>query len=250
MGKHVELIIGAGEVGNALNSIICEHWIKAKCFSAHYWDIILRDKKDTGVLHTDVDAMHICFPFSTNLVDFVNQYVEQYKPKITIIHSTVAVGTTRKINGLVVHSPVQGRHPNLAYELKVYTKHIGYNDEKSLILASGILSKYFKILSVPRTESTELGKLLSLARYGLNIAFAKEQQKMCNNWGLDYNLVVKEFERIRNEGLGKIEREDLKQPLIYPPGEYLGGHCIHENACVLNEQYKSVFLEEIIKLRK
>ena len=46
----------------------------------------------------EVDIMHVCFPFQ--IKDFVGEtarYIELYHPALTVINSTVAVGTTRAI---------------------------------------------------------------------------------------------------------------------------------------------------------
>src|SRR5207244_10322457 len=80
-----------------------------------------------------IDVMHICFPFQ--IKDFVGEItrrIEQFKPALTIINSTVAVGTTRAVaersGAAVVNSPVRGKHVRMAEDLRHYTKFVGALD--------------------------------------------------------------------------------------------------------------------------
>ena len=73
---------------------------------------------------------HICYPFE--IEDFVGEcarYIELFKPALTIINSTVGIGTTRSVaertGTPVVHSPVRGKHVRMLDELHVYTKFVG-----------------------------------------------------------------------------------------------------------------------------
>ena len=57
------------------------------------------------------------------------RYIELYKPALTIVNSTVGVGTTRAIGkrtgAAVVNSPVRGKHACMLEELRIYTKFVG-----------------------------------------------------------------------------------------------------------------------------
>lgn len=235
MEKKTDIIIGAGEVGKALFNIMQE-------------TCILRDIEYSGDPPRQTRAIHICFPFNVMFKEQVRSYILKYRPDITIIHSTVEVGTTRDLPEPIVHSPVRGKHPRMETDMKTYIKYIGYNKHKSLLLAKSILGQHFRIEPIHKTESTELGKLLSLARYGLGIAFADEQNKICKQFGVSYNKAVTQFERTRNAGLETLKKDYLRQPELSPPDGKIGGHCVVENAAVLNQQYESNFLEEIINL--
>ncbi len=74
--------------------------------------------------------MHVCYPFQMD--DFIGQtarYIDQFKPQLTIVNSTVAVGTTRtiaeKTGSSVVNSPVRGKHVKMFEELCKYAKFVG-----------------------------------------------------------------------------------------------------------------------------
>ena len=227
------LIIGMGEVGKGLFEVLKkEH------------EVFMKDMEPLEL--DGVEVLDICIPYSDKFITIVNQYVEKYKPKLTINHSTVPVGTTRKITGKAVHSPIRGKHPKMAEGIMIYQKYIGYNDEETRRLAEKYLGAVVSVRSVEKSETSELAKLLSLGRYGVNIAFAQEQKAMCDKWGLDYEDVVFEYEKSYNNGLDKVGIPDLKRPLLDPPEGRIGGHCVRENSIVLNEQYPSNFLKEVI----
>src|SRR3989344_5362217 len=90
-------IIGYGEIGKAI--------------SKFYKKPLIKDlNRDDGL--KSVEILHICIPWSDNFVEIVKKEIREIKPKLTIIHSTVSVGATKKIGGRTVHSPVRGVHPN------------------------------------------------------------------------------------------------------------------------------------------
>src|SRR5437867_3724449 len=67
--------------------------------------------------------------------DFVGEtarYIRLFRPTLTIINSTVGVGTTRAIarrtGAAVVHSPVRGKHARMLEEVRAYTKFVGAID--------------------------------------------------------------------------------------------------------------------------
>ena len=103
------LVIGAGEVGKSLAKVLKE-----------FHETFVRDLKP--VLVDNVKIMNICFPYSDKFEQAVKKYQAEYNPKLTIIHSTVPVGTSRRLNA--VHSPIHGKHPSLARGIKTFIKYI------------------------------------------------------------------------------------------------------------------------------
>jgi len=156
-------ILGYGEVGQAIAKFYKNPKIK---------DL----NRDDGL--EGVDILHVCIPWSENFVEIVKREIKKIKPKLTIIHSTVAPGTTKKIiSGLpkvyrgVVHSPVRGIHPHLYEGIKTFIKYIGADNKKAGEMAKrhleslGIKTKVFY-----PSVTTEIGKLLDTSYYGLCIA--------------------------------------------------------------------------------
>lgn len=82
-----------------------------------------------------VEILHICIPWSDNFIKVVKKEIKEIEPKLTIIHSTVAPGTTKKIGGIVAHSPIRGIHPHLYEGIKTFVKYIGADNKKAGNLA-------------------------------------------------------------------------------------------------------------------
>src|SRR5271167_2791449 len=116
------VVVGLGEVGRPLLQLLSNH------YNVIGVDIT-SSTEPTGV----VDVLHICYPFE--IKDFVGEtarYIGLLKPTVTVINSTVGVGTTRAIaertGAAVVNSPVRGKHARMRSELAKYTKFIGAMD--------------------------------------------------------------------------------------------------------------------------
>ena len=80
-----------------------------------------------------MELMHICFPYE--FPDFVGEaarYIELLEPRLTVINSTVSVGTTRAVHertgARIAHSPVRGKHVRMLDELSSYVKFVGAVD--------------------------------------------------------------------------------------------------------------------------
>src|SRR5437016_6979836 len=98
------VVIGLGEVGKPLLELLSEH------YNALGIDIA----PPVGEVGP-VDVLHVCYPFE--IKDFIVEtvrYINLFKPILTIINSTVGIGTTREVaqrsGAAVAHSPVRGKH--------------------------------------------------------------------------------------------------------------------------------------------
>jgi UDP-N-acetyl-D-mannosaminuronate dehydrogenase len=228
-------IIGYGEVGQAISKFYKNPKIK---------DL----NRDDGL--EGVEILHICIPWSENFVEIVKKEINKINPKLTIIHSTVAPGTVKKIGGMVVHSPVRGVHPNLYEGIKVFVKYIGADDKKAGEAAKkhleslGIKTKVF----YPST-TTEIGKILDTTYYGLVIAWHGEMKKICDKFGVDFEKAVTDFNKTYNEGYKKLGKENVVRPVLYPPENGIGGHCVVPNAEILKEYFKSEAIDLILKYK-
>jgi len=221
------VVVGLGEVGKPLLELVSRH------HDAMGVDISPVERIGR------VDILHVCYPFQ--IKDFVGEtvrYIELFQPILTIINSTVAIGTTRAIaegtGAAVVNSPVRGKHARMLDEVLVYTKFIGAMDTAAGERAAehfesvGIKTK---ILSSP--EATELGKLTETTYFGLMIAWAQEVERYCDQSGEDYDEVVSFYEGIK-----------FFPPVKYSPG-IIGGHCVMPNIEILNKYDRSLILEAI-----
>ena len=229
-------ILGYGEIGQAL----------AKFYKKPKIKDLKRDDKLEGV-----EILHICIPWKEKFIEIVKKEIQLIKPGLTVIHSTVAPGTTKKLalssKGMVVHSPIRGIHPNLYEGIKTFVKYIGADNKKAGRLAKehleglGIRTKVFQPSAV-----TELGKLFSTSYYGLCIAWHGEMKKICDEFGIDFEKAVTDFNRTYNKGYKKLGKRNFIRPVLYPPEEGIGGHCIVPNAKILKKYYKSKAIDLIL----
>jgi len=245
-GYMRSLVIGMGEVGSALYRIIAEKHELKNVFS---YDIA---SEGAELVH-DIAFMHICIPYTDTFVDSVRDYIDKVAPQCTIIHSSVPVGTCEQIDPYLFYSPVRGKHPNMYEGLKTYTKFVACDDREYDDLYE--VTDYFEELGIKTriasdTRTLELMKLLELCRYGVYIAFAKEQEDICKKFHVNYEGAVTQSEQTRNEGLRELKKESLCQPELYPFDKFIGGHCVLEDMELLMDQVKAPILEKAYEVGK
>lgn len=222
------VVVGLGEVGKPLFELLSSH------YSTRGVDIA---PPTAGIQATDV--LHICFPFEIR--DFVGEtarYIEMFRPKLTIINSTVGVGTTRLVaertGTPVVNSPVRGKHVRMLEELRHYTKFIGAIDPATgeeaarHFQAAGLKTK---VLTSP--EATELAKLTETTYFGLMIAWAQEIERYCDESGANYEEIISFYDEIK-----------FFPAVKYFPG-VIGGHCVMPNIKILGKFTQSDILDAI-----
>jgi UDP-N-acetyl-D-mannosaminuronate dehydrogenase len=226
--QNFVVVVGLGEVGLPLLELLSQHY-----------DVMGVDLAPPADPLQQVDVLHICYPFE--IPDFVGEtvrYVEMFKPRLTVINSTVAVGTTRAVadrsGAAVAHSPVRGKHVRMLQELRHYTKFVGATDSASAQYAAGHFGAAglkTKVLASP--EATELAKLTETTYFGLLIAWAQEVERYCDQAGTSYEEIVSIYDEIS----------------FYPKTKYfpgvIGGHCVMPNIKVLSRFADSPLLRAI-----
>lgn len=232
-------IIGNGEIGSSLTKVYEARGIKP----------MVRDL-NLNTIDKEVDILNICLPFSDKFVSIVNDYIVEYNPKVTIIHSTITVGTTKMIKGNSVHSPVRGVHPNLKEGIETFVKFIGYNDEESLLLVKDHYTELgIKFEAINSSDATELAKLTSTTYYGLCIAWHGEMKKMCDKYDIDFDVINK-WTDTYNIGYDQLNMHNVIRPNLYPPSDGIGGHCIVPNVELMLTQFESKALDLIMDYKK
>lgn len=232
--KHRVGILGYGEIGSSLSKFYDNPKIK---------DL----KRDDGLL--GVEILNICIPFNGNFVEIVSKEIKEIKPKLTIIHSTVAPGTTKKLadkfSGMVVHSPVRGVHPFLFRGMKTFVKYVGADDKKAGKMAQkhlssiGIKTKLF----IP-SLTTEAIKIWDTTQYGWMIIINKEIKKWCDKMGVDFEAVYTDANKTYNDGYKKLGRVEVQRPYLrYIPGK-IGGHCVIPNCQILKGDISKIILDK------
>ncbi|MEK7119958.1 MAG: hypothetical protein AAB824_00230 [Patescibacteria group bacterium] len=220
MKKQKHLIIGAGEVGKAIYEILKNNYEV--------------DIQDVALTHKgQYDVLHICYPLVKNFVQATKNYIKIYKPHLVIVHSTVPVGTTKKVAPFAVHSPIRGVHPHLAEGIKTFVKYFGGKKAKAaadIFSALGVPVKIF-----PKSGTTELLKILDTTYYGWNIVFAKEVKRICDKLNLGFNEVYTDANNSYNEGYKKLGKPNVVRPVLAPMPGKIGGHCIVSNCNLLED---------------
>ena len=216
------LIIGSGEIGKSLYEVLREK------HETH-----IRDKEDYKL--DGVEILNICYPPSKDFVKITKGYIAQYKPKVTIIHSTVAPGTTEKCGDMVVHSPVHGKHPNLAEGIRTFIKYVGGNNAYAVYLASKFLKEAgIGTKIVANSKTSELSKILCTSYYGWNLLFMKEVAKICQKQGVSFYEVYTDWNWLYNLGYQKLNSPQFMRPVLDPMPGKIGGHCVVNNCDLLD----------------
>lgn len=235
-------ILGYGEIGSSLDALYKEKQIET----------IIKDKND-DVVFPLLNVLNVCIPYSDSFVDIIKQEVEQAKPNLTIIHSTVSIGTTTKLfNSLnekysIVHSPIRGNHPDLTRSLKTFVKYISSPSPKALSLAALHLRELgMSISTCNRFEKTEAAKLLCTTYYGLCIAWHNEIKKVCDLYEINVDF-IKNWNDTYNKGYSALNLSKFSRPILDPPeNNKIGGHCVIPNAELLDLIIDSKLIKEII----
>ena len=222
------IVVGLGEVGKPLLELLSRHH-----------DAIGIDISTPKEVPDQVDVLHICYPFE--IKDFIGEsvrYIKMFRPEITIINSTVAVGTTRAVaeraSAAVVNSPVRGKHARMLEDMGRYSKFVGASErETARRAAEHFESAGLRTTVLSSPEATELAKLTETTYFGVMIAWAQEIERYCDKVGVDYGEVTSFYDEIK-----------FFPAVKYFPG-VIGGHCVMPNIEILSRLESSPILNAI-----
>ncbi len=220
--KH--LVVGLGEIGSAIREI----------FQADGVDPF----KNIAPVSEKTQYLHICIPYEGNFSGVVEEYQKKYKPELTIIHSTVPVGTTEKLNA--VHSPVLGIHPHLLEGIKTFTKFIG--GKRASEVADEFRRAGLKIYIYEDSRTTELMKILDTTFYGVCIEYTKDVKEQCKRFGVPFEAWTL-WTNNYNEGYNKLGHPEYTRPNLVPIMTPIKGHCVMQNSELLDTKFTD-FLKE------
>jgi len=230
--KH--LVIGyKGEVGSAIYKILKEAYQ-------------VKGIDQNNEFYSAFDYLHICIPYSKDFINIVLNYQKKYlfPEGLTIIHSTVPVGTSNLLNA--VHSPIRGVHPDLIKGIKTFVKYFGgkrANEAAKIFEDLGI-----KTFIIENASDCEVAKLWDTTQYGWMIILNKKIYQWCKETGVNFNFIYTEWNKSYNEGYTKLNKSEVVRPyLFYMPGK-IGGHCIIPNCKIFNNEICEQILSENDKL--
>jgi len=179
------------------------------------------------------DFVHICIPYSDTFRYSTLKYMEEYQKEdgLTIIHSTVPVGTSTYLGA--VHSPIRGIHPHLASGIRTFKKFFGGpKAAEAAIMWDNLVGT--GCVTSRLAEDTEAMKLWDTTYYGWNIIFEKAVKAYCDEHGLDFKTVYSWANETYNEGYAALGVNNVQRPVLkHYPGK-IGGHCVIPNAKLLD----------------
>ncbi len=248
MTKETVLVIGLGEIGYTLFALLNE---EKKSFTVYGLDLdeakMRQLNQSRSKFPSQIDTMHICLPCSNqqNFADIVAGYVEEFKPKLVIINSTVPPGTTMKVaqrcKCLVAHSPARGVHKSaehMKWEMRRWTKYVGGASPAAAQAARGHFEKLnLKVKVLKSCTETELAKLFETTYRAWMIACFQEMHRISRAFGADFNETV--------DFLEDTHRLRFDRPVMFPG--VIGGHCLIPNTELLLAAYDSEFLRLILE---
>ena len=223
------VVVGLGEVGKPLLSIL------SKVYNCVGVDVA--PVNPVG----PCSVLHVCYPYE--IPDFIGtttEYMAKYRPRLTIVHSTVGPGTTRKViettpGASIAYSPVRGKHARMEVDMLRYKKFVGASrPEVAKFAVEHLEQAGFKTALFRTSEIGELSKLLETTYLGLLVAWTQEVERFAMRYGASSEEVNAFIEEI-----------DFLPSHIFPG--HIGGHCVMSNIAILRSQFDSRFLDAIVE---
>lgn len=237
-------LLGAGEIGSAIKKIA----------QAAGYKVLVRELKYDEFDGRPVEALHVCIPQKDDkFTDYVKEAARDSKPRVVIIHSSTAPGTTnrvyKKIKIPTAHSPVRGEHPDLYPSIKdVFVKYVGGVNEESAELAM----KHLKKLGIKKVKNggsainTELGKMFNILGFVWSIVFTKWAKRASDDLGADFEIAYTDFMKTYNEGYEKL-KPNVRQSVLRPVKGPIGGHCVIPDTQLVHKVYPNELTKFILK---
>lgn len=222
------IILGKGQVGNALAEVLAQY------------DPALHDEETSYIEGRTFQIMHIAFPYTKDFVQQVKDYQKQFKPKFTVIHSTVPVGTTRKCKA--IHSPIIGIHPFLTESIKTFTKFLG--GKQASMVADYFRRAGCKVYLFDKPEVTEMAKLSQTTFYSMTVEYTKMLKRLCDKMNLSFTEVYTTFVSDYNRGYEKLGLPEIKIPNLVPIMKKQGGHCTIPNCDLWTNDFTEFIKEQ------
>lgn len=226
------IILGYGEVGRAINAIFPD---AAK--------IDLNEGFNETIMK-DYEVVHICFPYSDTFEKDVKDYTNRFNPEVLIIHSSVPIGTSDKLGA--VHSPIRGVHPELEKGIRTFIKYFGgFHAQKA---AKIFADKGIDTQVIRDSRTTEALKLWDTTQYGIMILLEKEIYKFCRDNGVDFEIIYAHANESYNEGYRILNMGYVNRPALMHKDGKIGGHCVVENAALLDTPLAKLIIERNAQL--
>ncbi len=227
--QELVVVVGLGEVGHPLLNIL------SRSFECVGVDI------SPVEIHRPCSVLHICYPYQIrDYIGVTASYIAKYQPHLTLVHGTLAPGTTRSLqqaigSDRIAYSPVRGKHARMETDMMRYKKFVAASSPQVAQEAVSHLAQAgFKTDLFPSLEIGELSKLLETTYLGVLVAWAQEVERFAARYGgsaEDVNVFIKEI--------------DFLPSHIF--AGHIGGHCVMPNIAILRNNFSSKFLDAIVE---
>jgi len=227
------LIAGWGSVGKAIGSIVA-----SAGHNVHILDPSKGYKNpDAGI----VDVLHIAFPCGADgkgiFIESCLEILKLFRPDLTIIESTVPVGTTEDLALMsdwpIVHSPCRGLHNQLEKAIRTFIKYIGGDPEPAREAINYYSTLGLKPYHAGPAKTTELLKLLSTAYFGWSLLFVKAAKEYADLYGVEFDQIYSHANMSYNDGYLALGHPEFIRPILTPPPSPIGGKCVTQNIGLL-----------------
>lgn len=236
MKEEERVVIGCkGKIGKAIYEI----------FDAHI-GIDIKENEYID-LQSDPDKyriIHFCIPYTDDFIKIVKEYVEMLKPQLLLIHTTLPVGTTRKLYELlctnIAHVPFHGKHTdgkyspiNIVTEPFRYIMAVGSCTFDTGCLICDYVNRFGFHSELFSPETTEFAKLMA-TNLLLDVirSWEKYYQKKKKNNYICWNGVTTIIKDIAvHEPNGYLNR--CFQHIGTIDSEISGKHCLTDNEGLL-----------------
>ena len=234
------ILVGYGEVGSGVYEVLSK---------VH--DVAIEDpfKGHNAPADTGCDFLLIAIPYYEKFIDIVKRYQERFLPeKATIIFSTVPIGTSRKLGA--VHSPIEGRHDNMAESFRTFQRWIGgVSEETDLAVLHFFEAVGLNVCVTRMSETTEFMKLQSLAHYGIEVQWERDCKEMADQIGFDYNI-LKNYNQDYNYLVRMNGQPEYQRPLMNHTEGKIGGHCLLLGMKLLQASMGNPFVGRVLDLNE
>ena len=248
------LVVGLGEIGGTVFDILKE----SGNFQLYGVDVDRVKMKEAGATEPtkdkSIDVIDICIPVpnKNKFIEISKSYIEKYHPKLTIINSTVPIGTTMELfkqcGCMIAHSPCRGVHKNREYmvkEFKRWTKYVGGATHE----AGAAAQEHFELAGLKTKQlancsDTEFAKLFETTYRTWMIVFFQKMNRLARK----YTAANPDLKISFDETVDFIEdthRQRHDRPVMFP--DVIGGHCLLPNSKLMLGELEPEMLKFILE---
>jgi len=247
------LVVGLGEIGTTVFGILND----SQKFKVYGVDVDKKKKEENSAQdppNGKIDVLQICIPVPNKdkFIQIAKSYIEKYHPKLTIINSTLPIGTTMALykhcGGLIAHSPCRGVHKNKEYmkkEFSRWTKYVGgATPEAGKAAAEHFALAGLKTKVLDNCTDTEFAKLFETTYRTWMIVFFQKMHRLARK----YNEANSDLKISFDETVDFIEdthRQRHDRPVMFP--DVIGGHCLVPNSKLMLEELEPEMLNFILE---